>query len=916
MANRFWVGGSATWDATAGSKWAATSGGAGGASLPAAADDVFLDASSGVGTITIGTTGAVCRSLDCTGFTGTLAEAASSALSVGNASGGAFKLVAGMTFTASSGAVINFVSTSNNAGAGWPITSAGKVTGPLNFNGLGGKWVLQDALTTTSSGGSGVLLTAGALDTNSQTCTWGTFGSNFTSVRGLTFGTSTVNLTAASGSTLNINATNLTASLASSTVVVSGTFPNFAHTGSVTYGTVQFTGLGGGAPTGTINGGPTFANLSLANVSGSTSVSINANITVTGNLTITGASPAGQRILLYSAATGTVRTVSAASVTLSNTDFRDITAAGAATPFSGSSIGDGWGNSNITFTPPVSLYWVGGTGGWNNPARWSTSSGGAGGATVPLPHDNVFIDGNSGTGTVTMNIISPGKNIDFTGYTGTFTTNSAQMYVNGSWTIGAGTTYTAGNVGPQFMGRASHTINTNGQNPGNSYNWSCPGGTYTLLSDITYPGSTGGCILTAGTIDLNGFTLTTGTFTSTNAVTRQLTLGSGGITLTNSGAIWNITGAGMTIVPGSSTVSITDPTSSFKTFFGNGLTYNNVTISSSSGGVTITGANSFNTLTVGPGTPLTMPSSTVNTFNNFNVNGTSNAYLYLPGKGGNYVSTPDSPALSITGDITIDVKVALDAWTGLAEVLVRKMASTTIRSYGMDISSSGRPILYTSPDGSTLLTDTATAATGFANGSVGWVRGSMQVNDGSGNRVVKFYTSSDGLIWTQLGSTVTVSSGAISIFQTASALEVGSTFMGTSTNAAGKFYEVKVYNSYLEAAAGTPVFDADFTAKAFGANSFTESSANAATVSITGTVAQVGDGRVALLSSTPSTAATLSKSSGSVNVNYLTIQDSTAIGGAGWYAGANSVNVSNNTGWQFMAMPGVTASRLATLGVG
>ena len=46
MANRYWVGGSATWNATVGTKWATTSGGAGGASVPTSADDVFLDAAS------------------------------------------------------------------------------------------------------------------------------------------------------------------------------------------------------------------------------------------------------------------------------------------------------------------------------------------------------------------------------------------------------------------------------------------------------------------------------------------------------------------------------------------------------------------------------------------------------------------------------------------------------------------------------------------------------------------------------------------------------------------------------------------------------------------------------------------------------------------------------------------------------
>ena len=43
MANRYWVGGTATWDNTAGTKWATISGGAGGSTAPTAADDVFFD---------------------------------------------------------------------------------------------------------------------------------------------------------------------------------------------------------------------------------------------------------------------------------------------------------------------------------------------------------------------------------------------------------------------------------------------------------------------------------------------------------------------------------------------------------------------------------------------------------------------------------------------------------------------------------------------------------------------------------------------------------------------------------------------------------------------------------------------------------------------------------------------------------
>lgn len=75
------------------------------------------------------------------------------------------------------------------------------------------------------------------------------------------------------------------------------------------------------------------------------------------------------------------------------------------------------------------------------------------------------------------------------------------------------------------------------------------------------------------------------------------------------------------------------------------------------------------------------------------------------------------------------------------------------------------------------------------------------------------------------------------------------------------------------------------------------------TTTITGTFGVVGTaGKLMTLnSSVGGTAAMLSKASGTVNTDYLSIQDSTATGGAAWYAGANSTNVSNNTGWFFKA---------------
>jgi hypothetical protein len=65
------------------------------------------------------------------------------------------------------------------------------------------------------------------------------------------------------------------------------------------------------------------------------------------------------------------------------------------------------------------------------------------------------------------------------------------------------------------------------------------------------------------------------------------------------------------------------------------------------------------------------------------------------------------------------------------------------------------------------------------------------------------------------------------------------------------------------------------------------------TFSCTGTAGNI----ITINSSSAGTQATLSKSSGTVDCDYLSLQDSNATGGATWNAGNNSTAVSNVTGW-------------------
>lgn len=89
MALRYWVGGTANWDTVAGSKWSLTPNGVGGLPVPSSIDDVFFDSNSGSGTVTVISSGGICKSINLTNFGGTLALGAQSIFVSGNVTIGA-----------------------------------------------------------------------------------------------------------------------------------------------------------------------------------------------------------------------------------------------------------------------------------------------------------------------------------------------------------------------------------------------------------------------------------------------------------------------------------------------------------------------------------------------------------------------------------------------------------------------------------------------------------------------------------------------------------------------------------------------------------------------------------------------------------------------------------------------------------
>lgn len=123
MADRYWVGGTGTWQAGNTANWSFTSGGGGGYSVPTAADNVFFTAASGTGTVTLSGTCA-CLSFNSTGYTGSISYTGSN--TVLNVSGTSFTL----------GPTNNSVNFGPNSASSYGVAFiAASVTVAINLNG-------------------------------------------------------------------------------------------------------------------------------------------------------------------------------------------------------------------------------------------------------------------------------------------------------------------------------------------------------------------------------------------------------------------------------------------------------------------------------------------------------------------------------------------------------------------------------------------------------------------------------------------------------------------------------------------------------------------------------------------------------------------------------------------------------------
>jgi len=186
MANRYWVGGTGTWNGTNTLNWSTSSGGVIGASVPTSADNVFFDANSNVGTtaftVTMATVAATCADFDATTVDGTMTLAGTVAFDVYGS-----LLWPATNFTRSYTGTTTFRATST----GKTISLNGKsLNSATVFDGVGGGWTLGTAFSSAST----LTLTNGSLNLGGFTASCFQFGSNNSNTRTLAFNGGSISL--------------------------------------------------------------------------------------------------------------------------------------------------------------------------------------------------------------------------------------------------------------------------------------------------------------------------------------------------------------------------------------------------------------------------------------------------------------------------------------------------------------------------------------------------------------------------------------------------------------------------------------------------------------------------------------------------------------------------------------------------
>jgi len=634
-----------------------------------------------------------------------------------------------------------------------------------------------------------------------------------------------------------------------------------------------------------------FSNLTISGTAGvlyfygqgTTQTITSAGVTFTNSITII--SPSGTVQLLDNLTTnGTVqlvsgtldlssgnRTLTCNTFSSSNSNTRSISFGTGNITLTGSGT-TVWGmatatNFTYTGTPIVNCTYSGSTG------TRIVSNGGTAGITEA---NSVSFNISAGTDIFAFSVGSSYKNINFTGFSGTFTNATRTIY--GNLTISSGMSLDAGTSTTTFAATSgTQQITTNGKTLDFPIAQNNPGATLQLQDNLTM-GSTRTFTLTAGTLDLSSGnrTLSTGLFSSSNSNTRAISFGTGNITLTgNDASIFFIRVADNFTYAGTPTVNFTysGSTGSRSIEFGStsgGTESNclNFNISAGSDIFQVTGGASGGAYGNINFTGFTgqLNSATANRILFKNIIFSSGMTINSSSFGFEFKATSGTQQITSNGK-TLDLPITINGVGGtvrLEDALTMGSTRTLTLNNG------------------TFNANNYNVTTGLFSSSNSNVR---TLTMGSGTWTIQ----SSGNAWDLTDSTnLTLNENTSTISMTSASAKTfigsGNTYYNLNQGGTGALTIVgnNTFNNITDSAEPSTI---QFTAGSTQTvNNFTVSGSSGNLITLESTV--------------PGSVWYLTKTSGTVTVTYCDITDSDANGGATFNC-INGVNGGNNTGWNF-----------------
>jgi hypothetical protein len=522
-------------------------------------------------------------------------------------------------------------------------------------------------------------------------------------------------------------------------------------------------------------------------------------------------------------------------------------------------------------------YWVGGSGTWDGSAttHWSTSSGGSNGAGPPTSADNVIFDTLANATGYTLTVAAGAVCADMTmgaPLTGNITWNGTGVAL----TIGGSLTLAASGITRNYSGSlvftattTGKTITTNGVSLASAITFDGVGGGWTLGSALTSTAATG-TTLTNGALDLGGFTFTCAVFSSNNSNTRSIAFNSAKIVCTaatcwSCATITNLAITGTPTVECSSVAGTVQQWQHGNSAGGSEANAINAKLGASTGSVTLSGhygTVDFSLYTAGTG--VSVSARTI--YNSLNLPA---ATPFSAGVGATTLGGSAGTKTLTSNGTTIDFPITLNA-TGATWQLADNLTMGSTRNL------------------------TLTAGTLDLNGKT--VSCQTFSSNNSNVRTLAFGTGSitvntNFTATTATNLTVTYSAGAKISMSSASSKAFtggGASWPKLENSGAGAVTFGSSNNTFADIT--TTVLPATFTFTSGTTQTFTA-------FSLSGTAGNL----CTINSSTPGSAATLSKSSGTVTVTYCDLTDSAATGGATWTAltASGNTNGGGNTGWVF-----------------